>query len=93
MGDRPPEDALVTCPACGQSLPCDQTREYDRFGDRWDREEKTFEYVCKPCHREMCHFPRGGLEDLLCDAGSDHETPQAFVRAFYREQDRWNRPR
>jgi hypothetical protein len=65
------EDTTVTCIACGSTVDRANAREYDKHGDRWDREEKAFEYFCKPCDREHDRIPRDGLEDLLvsCDAG------------------------
>jgi len=75
----------VTCIACGETLDRSDAREYDKRGDRWDRREKEFEYLCKPCHRELCHQPRAGLEallaDLEADAGSVPE--RAFVERYY----------
>ncbi|MFB6149380.1 MAG: hypothetical protein ABEJ48_06915 [Halobacteriales archaeon] len=62
----------VTCPACGRSLTRSGAREYDKHGDRWDRDEKSFEYLCKSCHSALCHQNRDELESLLTeiDAGS-----------------------
>ena len=66
----------VDCLACGSELSRSDAREYDKYGDRWDRNGKTFEYLCKACHTELCHQPRDELEDLLCtiDAGSLDQT-------------------
>lgn len=66
------EDTTVTCIACGSIVDRADAREYDKHGDRWDREEKQFEYLCKPCDSERDRIPRDGLEDLLvtCKAGS-----------------------
>ena len=80
--------AVVWCIACGARVPRADAREYDRFGDRWDRDGKTFEHLCKPCDRVESHQPRIGLEDTLAATGSTHETPAAFVRAYYRELER-----
>ena len=55
----------VTCIACGEQVSRSDAREYDKHGDRWDREDKEFEHLCKPCFRELCHQPRDGLEALL----------------------------
>ncbi|WP_049927981.1 DUF7562 family protein [Halopiger goleimassiliensis] len=62
----------VTCLACGDQVTRSKAREYDKHGDRWDREDKAFEHLCKECHRDLCHHPRNELEDLLVDleAGS-----------------------
>jgi len=57
----------VTCIACGATVPRDDAREYDKHGDRWERANKEFEHLCKPCHRDLCHQPRAGLEALLVD--------------------------
>nr|WP_241881412.1 hypothetical protein [Halorubrum sp. Ib24] len=42
----------VTCIACGATLDREDAREYYKHGDRWSREGKEFEYLCKPCDRE-----------------------------------------
>ncbi|MFB6151641.1 MAG: hypothetical protein ABEJ40_07535 [Haloarculaceae archaeon] len=73
----------VTCIACGETVARSEAREYDKYGDRWERRDKEFEYLCKPCDRERCHQPRGDLEAVLedaedaCDGGRD-----AFVREY-----------
>ncbi|WP_199243704.1 MULTISPECIES: DUF7562 family protein [Haloplanus] len=72
----------VTCIACGEKVAREDAREYDKHGDRWSREDKTFEYLCKPCHRDCCHQNRDGLEETLvaADAGrTDHKT---FLRQY-----------
>ena len=72
----------VVCIACGTSLLRTEAREYDKEGDRWNREDKTFEHLCKPCDRRRSHQPRRGLEETLvaCDAGEiDREV---FLSAF-----------
>lgn len=75
---------MVDCPACGITVERRDAREYDRFGDRWDRTGKTFEYLCKPCHRMMCQVPRTELEELLIAVGS-HPSHGEFLAAYYRE--------
>jgi len=55
----------VTCPACGDSVPRSEAREYDKEGNRWERHDKEFEHFCKDCFRELCHQPRGDLEATL----------------------------
>ncbi|WP_254525042.1 DUF7562 family protein [Natrinema caseinilyticum] len=72
----------VTCLACGAERPRDETREYDKYGDRWDREDKTFEYLCKSCHRELCHHPRGDLEELLIDLETGDGSRDAFLASY-----------
>jgi hypothetical protein len=72
----------VTCIACGATVTRNDAREYDKHGDRWERREKEFEYLCKPCHRDCCHQPRGGLEALLADAGAGHRDQETFVAHF-----------
>lgn len=57
----------VVCIACGASLPRSETREYDKHGNRWERNGKTFEHLCKECYRDLCHQPRNDLESLLID--------------------------
>lgn len=85
-GARPNRDGQsVICIACGDSLARRQAREYDKEGDRWDRQGKEFEYLCKSCHRELCHQPRGDLESLLIDVEAerdDHLDAEGFLRAY-----------
>ena len=68
--------------ACGLSLSRSDAREYDKFGDRYDRRDKEFEYLCKPCYRDLCHQPRRGLEDLLVDSGAGECSRDGFLAAF-----------
>ncbi|WP_435344428.1 DUF7562 family protein [Haloarchaeobius sp. HRN-SO-5] len=72
----------VTCIACGDDVDRTDAREYDKYGDRWDREDKEFEYLCKPCHRAECHQPRDGLEDLLVDAEAGTVPREEFYARF-----------
>jgi hypothetical protein len=60
----------VTCIACGESVPRSEAREYDKYGDRWDRRDKAFEYLCRPCDRE------------LTDAEAAADEGAAFVSAY-----------
>ena len=55
----------VTCIACGSTVERSDAREYDKHGDRFDRADKEFEFLCKPCYRDISHQPRGDLEDVL----------------------------
>jgi hypothetical protein len=77
------EDTDVTCIACGETLDRADAREYDKHGDRWNRREKTFEHLCKPCYRELCHQPREGLEALLVGLEGDPVTGREFVERYY----------
>jgi hypothetical protein len=74
----------VTCIACGDSVPRSKAREYDKYGDRWNRQDKEFEYLCKPCDRDRCHQPRGDLETLLEDVETavDDPSQEAFLDAY-----------
>ena len=72
----------VTCIACGEDLQRDQAREYDKQGDRWDREDKSFEYLCKPCFRELCHLSRGDLEETLVAADAGHLPTEEFLHRY-----------
>ncbi|NGM68130.1 hypothetical protein G6M89_03735 [Natronolimnobius sp. AArcel1] len=72
----------VTCLACGDETGRSMAREYDKYGNRWDREDKAFEYLCKTCHRDLCHHPRGGLEDLLIELEAGERDQEAFLRAY-----------
>ena len=78
-------DRQVACIACGDRVYRWDAREYDRYGNRWERTEKTFEYLCKGCHHDHSHQPREDLERILVAVGSDHASPQAFVQAYYSE--------
>jgi len=72
----------VTCIACGETLAREDAREYDKHGDRWSREGKEFEYLCKPCHRDCCHQRRNGLEQTLVAAGAGRTDRKTFLRRF-----------
>ncbi len=73
----------VVCVACGATVDRGDAREYDPLGDRWNREDKQFEHLCKPCHDRECHQPRQGLEDRLVAIGADHADNQTFIAAYY----------
>jgi hypothetical protein len=77
-------DTTVDCIACGETVARSDAREYDRHGDRWDRDDKRFEYLCKPCDDERCHLPRDGLEATLVEAGAGEAGRDAFLRSFLR---------
>ncbi|RXK51160.1 DUF7562 family protein [Halorientalis pallida] len=72
----------VTCIACGETLAREDAREYDTQGDRWTREGKTFEYLCKPCDREYCNQDREGLETTLVAADAGRTDRKTFLRQF-----------
>jgi len=72
----------VTCIACGATLCRADAREYDKYGDRWDRDGKEFEYLCKPCHRACCTQDRDGLEDTLVAAGAGRTDRRSFLRQY-----------
>ncbi len=71
-----------TCIACGATITRAEAREYDKQGDRWDRRDKTFEFLCKPCHSALCHQPREELEDLLVEAGAGHGDRDDFLQRY-----------
>lgn len=77
-GDR---DSVI-CIACGTSLSRSDAREYDKAGDRWTRHGKRFEYLCKECHRDLCHQPREQLESLLLDVESESEAESLSREEF-----------
>lgn len=81
--DRRQEATPVICVACGEVHPRAEAREYDPLGDRWDREGKEFQYLCKPCHTAECHQPRQGLEEQLVALGDDHPDANSFIAAYY----------
>ena len=76
-------DRTVTCIACGADLPREEAREYDKHGDRWDREGKDFEFLCKPCFRSLVKQPRRGLETTLEDAGAGQVPDKIFLELFF----------
>ena len=78
------DNEMVQCLACGGHVPREDAREYDRFGDRWERTGKEFEYLCKPCFTAECHLPRTKLEAMLLEIDNDVRTPEEFIRAYYR---------
>lgn len=78
------EGGTVTCIACGETLQRSAAREYDKLGDRWDRRDKEFEYLCKSCYRDLCHQPRDGLEDVLVDADAGEVDREVFLASFAR---------
>jgi len=62
--------------------PRDEAREYDKYGDRWDRDDKTFEHLCKSCHRDLCHHPRDELEALLVDLEAGATDRERFLSRY-----------
>ena len=75
-------DEQVTCIACGDEVARDDAREYDKHGDRWSRDGKQFEYLCKPCYGEYCHQNRDGLEETLVAAGAGRTDRETFLRRY-----------
>lgn len=76
-------DETVTCIACGTTLPRSRAREYDKLGNRWEREQKSFEYLCKPCDRDRDRQPRSGLEALLTECGAGERPRDSFLAAYF----------
>lgn len=72
----------VTCIACGESVARSAAREYDKHGDRWQRADKRFEYLCKPCDRQRCHSPRDGLEARLVEVGTGTDDAGSFISRY-----------
>ncbi|WP_283403062.1 hypothetical protein [Halorubrum sp. DM2] len=72
----------VTCIACGDSVLREDAREYDKEGDRWDRRDKEFEYLCADCDDGISHQPRGGLESLICSIESDGLSTEEFLGRY-----------
>jgi hypothetical protein len=81
-------DETVVCIACGDSLTREEAREYDKEGDHWDRTDKEFEYLCKECHGELSHQPRGGLEEALEAAVAPGQDAERFVERYLGEAER-----
>jgi hypothetical protein len=82
-GPRRQGHRSVTCIACGVETTRGDAREYDKYGDRWDRSGKRFEYLCKRCHRGLCHQPRDELEGLLCEVGAGDLTQEEFLTWYW----------
>ena len=72
----------TTCIARSEELPRGETREYDRYGDRWERRGGEFEYLCRPCYRAENHQSRDDLEGLLTEIGAGDLDREAFL-AWY----------
>ncbi|TKX72721.1 hypothetical protein [Halorubrum sp. GN11GM_10-3_MGM] len=72
----------VVCIACGDSVLREDAREYDKEGDRWNRREKEFEYLCADCDDEISHQPRDGLESLILSIESDGLTTEEFLDRY-----------
>jgi hypothetical protein len=73
----------VVCVACGTSVTRSQAREYDKEGNRWERQDKQFEHLCKECYRGLCHQPRDDLEALLVEIESAGQTESEFLSAYF----------
>jgi hypothetical protein len=85
MFGRGRDDDTVTCPACGRTLDREDAREYDKYGDRFDRRGKSFEHFCKPCHDDLCLQGRDGLEATLVDIGAGKHADTEFFERFAAE--------
>jgi hypothetical protein len=72
----------VTCIACGDTLPRSAAREYDKYGNRWERSGKEFEFLCKPCDKTSSHMPRNGLEALLIRADAGETDTESFLDRY-----------
>jgi len=72
----------VTCIACGDTLSRSAAREYDKYGNRWNRSGKEFEFLCKPCDKVSSHFPRDGLEERLVRADAGETDTESFLRCY-----------
>ena len=72
----------VVCIACGTSVLRGEAREYDKEGDRWNRQGKEFEHLCKECYRGLCHQPRTELESLLLDIEEDGLHRNEFLARY-----------
>jgi uncharacterized Zn finger protein (UPF0148 family) len=87
MLGRGEDDGTVTCPACGRTLDREEAREYDKYGDRFDRRGKSFEHLCKPCHDDLCLQERQGLEETLVDIEAGEHADAEFFRRFAAENE------
>jgi len=80
LGRRPKQ--TVVCIACGEELRRSEAREYDKYGNRWTRGEKRFEFLCKPCYKHSCKQSRDGLESTLIRANAGNTDEQSFLRNY-----------
>jgi hypothetical protein len=76
------ERTTVVCIACGDAILRSEAREYDKEGDRFDRRGKEFEHLCRECHDDLCHQPRGDLESLLCAIGAGELDRSTFLERY-----------
>jgi len=76
------DSRTVTCIACGESVARADAREYDKHGDRWDREGKRFEYLCKDCSASLVRGDRDGLEATLVRVGAGDCSRETFLARF-----------
>ena len=60
----------------------EDAREYDKEGNRWDRRDKEFEYLCTDCDDDICHQPRDGLESLILSFESDGLSQEEFLGRY-----------
>ena len=72
----------VSCIACGETLPREEAREYDKRGDRWHRDGKRFEYLCKTCFGDLSKERRDGLEAALVSIDAGRLDRETFFEAF-----------
>ena len=72
----------MVCIACGESVPRESAREYDKEGDRWSRRDKEFEYLCAGCDDDICHQPRDGLESLVRSIEAEGLTNEEFLDRY-----------
>jgi len=78
----------ITCLACGCEVRRSDAREYDKYGDRWDREQKRFEHLCRTCHSDLCHHSRDDLEALLVELERETDTTTEFLACYSELVDR-----
>ena len=78
------DEPAVVCIACGAEVSRADAREYDKYGDRWERAGKEFEHLCKPCDRDLCRHQRAGLESLLVDLEAGENGQREFLRRYCR---------
>jgi hypothetical protein len=79
---RSTDDGATYCIACGEVLPRSEACEYDKHGERLDREDTHSESLCKHCHQEYSQVPRGNLESLLVEAGAGTTDDATFLRRY-----------
>ena len=47
-----------------------------------ERTVEEFEFLCKECHSDLCHQPRGDLERVLVESGAGEDDRESFLGRY-----------